>query len=215
MSNIARSHDYHIQVVTNDHFNANTYILKSNSNQNGCYLIDIGNYEGVIQLLEKNQYIKGIFLTHAHYDHICGINKIIDRFPHCKILSSSYTKEALRDSKMNLSFYHNTPITYNGNNIKVVDDQETLDLFQNDQLTILETPGHNKGSLSFKIGHAIFTGDSLIPDRAVITKLKSGNKVEALASIIKIKNNSKINDVIYPGHGESFEANTINWNFYL
>ncbi|MEZ7500378.1 MBL fold metallo-hydrolase [Flavobacterium sp. Arc3] len=204
-----------IQAVTNEHFKANTYIIKSSTSESACYLVDIGNYDGVMDVLEKNHYIKGVFLTHAHYDHICGINEIVNQFPDCTIFCSKYTKEALQDSKVNLSFYHNTPVTYKGNNIKILTEEDSIDLFINVKLTALETPGHNEGSLTFKIEQAIFSGDSLIPETAVITKLKSGNKADAQKSIIKIQQNTREHDVIYPGHGKSFEATKINWNFYL
>jgi len=204
-----------IQAVTNEHFNANTYLLESKIIDCECYLIDIGNAAAVIKLLKKNQSIKGIFLTHAHLDHISGINEILAKFPKCTIFCSIYTKEALRDSKMNLSFYHNSPISYTGENIKVVNDKQSIVLFDSIKVLILETPGHNAGSLCFKINEALFTGDSLIPESAVVTKLKSGNKQEAKKSIIKIRNNSSNNSIIYPGHGKHLSANSIDWNFYL
>jgi hydroxyacylglutathione hydrolase len=204
-----------IQVISNEPFKANTYLIKNSVNDNACYLIDIGNYVGVLNELFNKEHIKGIFLTHVHYDHICGINDIMKKFPDCIIYCSKYTEEALQDSKMNLSFYHQTPITYKGNNIKIITQKDTISLFDAVTLTTLETPGHNEGSLTFRIDAAIFTGDSLIPEISVVTKLKSGNKSEAQKSILKIQNNTKTNDVIYPGHGKSFKENKINWNFYI
>lgn len=203
-----------IQAVTNAYFNANTYIIKSSSNDNACYLIDIGNYDGVMKELENNEYIKGIFLTHAHYDHFSGINQIIARFPECFVYCSRYTKEALADSKMNLSFYQHVPTVFINDKIRVVSQADEIEIYPESHLEIWETPGHNKGSLSFKIDQGIFTGDSLIPETAVVTKLKSGNKADAYRSIVKIKDNASISDVIYPGHGKSFEAAKIDWNFY-
>lgn len=203
-----------IQAVTNAFFNANTYIIKSSSNDNACYLIDIGNYDGVMSELENNEYIKIIFLTHAHYDHFSGINKIIARFPECFVYCSPYTKIALANSKMNLSFYHHVPTVFTGDKIRIVSQEDKIEIYPESYVEIWDTPGHNQGSLSFKIDQSIFTGDSLIPETTVVTKLKSGNKAEAQRSIIKIKDNTSPNDVIYPGHGRSFEASKIDWNFY-
>lgn len=203
-----------IQAVTNAIFNANTYIIKSSSNDNACYLIDIGNYEGVIKELENNQSIKGVFITHAHYDHISGINEITSHFPECIVYCSLYTKEALADSKINLSFYLQKPTVFKSDKIRVVNEQDTIELFANQFVEIWETPGHNAGCLSFKTDQAIFTGDTLIPNVPVVTKLKSGSKEEAKKSIILIQNNVSLNDIIYPGHGKSFEATKINWDFY-
>jgi glyoxylase-like metal-dependent hydrolase (beta-lactamase superfamily II) len=58
---------FKIQAITNEHFNANTYLLESNINDTGCYLIDTGNTVAIIKLLKKNQSIKGIFLTHGKH----------------------------------------------------------------------------------------------------------------------------------------------------
>lgn len=204
-----------IQTTINTHFNSNTYLIKNSANDTACYLIDIGNHTGIVEALEKKEYIKGIFLTHAHYDHICGINEILKKFPHCIIFCSEYTKKALLDSKLNLSFYHEAPITYKGKNVKIIKEGDAISLFENVMINILETPGHNAGSLSFKINQAFFTGDSLIPKIPVVTKLKSGNKLDAKNSIIKIKKSTTDQTIIYPGHGNSVEILEMDWDFFL
>jgi glyoxylase-like metal-dependent hydrolase (beta-lactamase superfamily II) len=204
-----------IKSFVNKQYNANTYLIKSHSNSSACYLIDIGNWDEVINNLQPNQYIKAVFLTHSHYDHICGINQLVEKFPNVQIYCSEYTKRALKDSKMNLSFYHQTPITYEGQNILTIKQDDYVKLFDAVDLQVVETPGHNEGSLSFKIEDVIFTGDSLIPEFSVVTKLKSGNKTLAEKSILKIKNSIYYDAIIYPGHGQSVHANKVNWDFYL
>lgn len=204
-----------ITTVINLQYNSNTYLIRSKEATLNCYLIDIGNSECVLQSLEVQQEIKAIFLTHAHYDHICGVNEILAHFPDCLIYCSEYTSKALSDSKLNLSFYHKTPVSYSGANVRILTDGDFIQLFDNLDLQVLETPGHNAGSLSFKIENTIFTGDSLIPECSIVTKLKSGNKLQAAESTIKIKDHSTTSTTIFPGHGKSFLAGEIDWNFYL
>lgn len=204
-----------VESIVNTRFNSNTYLIKGMQHDANCYLIDIGNAEAVLKELEHQKFIKAIFLTHAHYDHICGLHKILEIFPECLIYCSKYTGDALQDSKMNLSFYQQTPFTYTGKNIKLIDETCLINLFENINIHIFETAGHNDGCLTFKIENAVFTGDSLIPHIPVVTKLKTGNKEEAQNSVLKIRNNTNDQDVIYPGHGDSIRAAHINWGFYL
>ena len=90
-----------------------------------------------------------------------------------------------------------------------------IELYPNSYLKILETPGHNKGSLSFIVENGIFTGDSLIPGYPVVTKLKSGNKEDAAKSVLKIIEETQPSDILYPGHGVSCNLSEIDLNFYI
>jgi hydroxyacylglutathione hydrolase len=204
-----------LQSFINKKFNSNTFLIKSANDHKDCYLIDVGNAEDVLQVIEDEQRMKAIFLTHAHYDHICGIHTILERYPQCIVFCSKYTQEALRDSKMNLSFYQQTPITYVGKNVQIIAESSCIRLFEDLNIQILETPGHNEGCLTFKIENTIFTGDSLIPHIPIVTKLKSGNKEKATQSVLKIRNHIDSEAILYPGHGPSIVARDINWNFYL
>ncbi len=205
---------YSVQTFIQQDYNSNTYLISVEQEQ-ACYLVDLGNAKDAIASLQQHQYIKAVFLTHAHYDHIADIHYVLEKFPNCSIYSSLYTKEALADSKLNLSFYHGTPVAYSGDNVVVLYENETLDLFQNQFLTVIATPGHNEGCLSFKFQHFCFTGDALIPQVKVVTKLKSGNKVAAKLSIDKIRQRLVDTDVVLAGHGAPFFKKDLDWDCFL
>lgn len=196
-------------------FTSNTYLIRHNLFDENVYLIDIGNSKDVLSVLTTQQKVKGIFLTHAHYDHICGINNIIDKFPECIVYCSEYAQKGLFSEKLNLSFYHLDPLVFKGNNVSLIFDGMSIELFPNYHLKVLKTTGHNKGSLSFVIDEGIFTGDSLIPGVPVVTKLKSGNKEEAKKSIQLIYQSLGSEKIIYPGHGPIFKNYDIDWNLYI
>lgn len=204
---------YSVKTFVQQDYNSNTYLISVEREQ-ACYLVDLGNAKDAIASLQQHQYIKAVFLTHAHYDHIVDINYVLEKFPNCRIYCSYYTQEALADSKLNLSFYHGTPVNYSGDNLTVLYENDTLDLFQNQFLTVIATPGHNEGCLSFKFQHFCFTGDSLIPGNKVVTKLKSGNKVFAKKSIFKLKTQLQSKDSIMPGHGAPISIGNIDWDFF-
>ena len=204
-----------IQQFVLESYNSNTFLISSSNDDNAFCLIDVGNSKDVLKSLEKEQKIKSLFLTHAHYDHIAGITEIINRFPDCIIYCHAYTKEALADSKLNLSFYHQTPVTFSGDNIVVISENSSIPIFNDLEIEVIATPGHNAGCLTFKLKNNFFTGDALIPGRAIVTKLKSGNKTEAHNSIRKLKDKTLPDSVIFPGHGNSILAKEIDWDFYL
>jgi len=205
---------YSVQTFIQQDYNSNTYLISVEQEQ-ACYLVDLGNAKDAIASLQQHQYIKAVFLTHAHYDHIADIHYVLEKFPNCSIYSSLYTQEALADSKLNLSFYHGTPVAYSGDNVVVLYENDTLDLFQNQFLTVIATPGHNEGCMSFKFQHFCFTGDALIPQVKVVTKLKSGNKVAAKLSIDKIRQRLVDTDVVLAGHGVPFFKKDLDWDCFL
>ena len=195
-------------------FTSNTYLIRHKLFSNYVYLIDIGNPKEVLDVLLPDQKVKGIFLTHAHYDHICGINKIIEQFPKCIVHCSEYTYKALLSEKLNLSFYRLEPIVFNGGDVNLLYEDMSVKLFTNYCLKVLKTEGHTKGSLSYFVNEGVFTGDALIPEIPVVTKLKSGNKNEAKKSILKIHKLLDSEQNIFPGHGPIFNKSEVDWSFY-
>ncbi len=195
--------------------NSNTYLLQSEFDVMKCYLIDAGNCIDAINSLQPNQKIEAVFLTHAHYDHIAHIGDVIEKFPNCKIYCSEYTRIALADHKLNLSFYHGIPVTFTGEQINIVKENDIIPLFNQEKMVILETPGHNEGCLTFQLANYFFTGDALIPNIPIVTKLKSGNKQQAKESALKIKMATDENSIICPGHLNIIKSTEINWNIYI
>ena len=189
----------HVEQVVNSVFDSNTYII-SEDGDNRIWLVDAGNVDDVINRLTKDKIIKGVFITHAHFDHIYGLNKIIELFPDCEVFISEYGKEGLFSDKINLSFYHEDPIVFKGSNIRILHENDRVELFENCFLETFETPGHNWGSLTFKVNNYLFTGDSFIPGYDVVTKLKGGNKDESKKSLKKIKSLISEETIICPGH---------------
>jgi len=189
-----------VKQIVNSVFTSNTYII-SDDNSGWIWLIDAGDIEGLLNSLTKETCVKSVFITHPHFDHIYGLNKLIDTFPECIVYSSEDGKKGLFSDKLNLSYYHNDPITFLGSNIQILTEGNKIELFENFNLEALETPGHNWGCLTYKIGNYLFTGDSYIPNVPVVTKLKGGDRETSKKSLQKIKDNISENTIICPGHG--------------
>lgn len=191
---------FQLKRVVNSIFSSNTYVITHVINKY-TYLVDCGNIETFSEI--TNDYIiKGVFITHSHFDHIYGLNKLIEHFPNCTIYISESSKEGLFDDKRNFSLYHEEPLNFKGGNIHVVQNGEYIDLFDDIKMECFYTPGHDTSCMTFRWGKYLFTGDSYIPNEKPVTKLKGGNKEDYEISLKKILSFINSDTVVCSGHGE-------------
>ncbi len=174
------------------------------------WFVDIGNATPAIQSLKEGECVIGVFITHSHYDHIHGVVEMSEVFPDCKFYVSEYAKQGLNSDKLNLSFYHEKPIVYNGTNVEIIEDNYLIPLFKDYSIRCIYTPGHNTGSMCFILGNYLFTGDSFIPQIPVVTKLKSGDKIQNRNSLQRIKSLIYPDTTVCPGHHEMVVGSEIN-----
>ena len=194
---------FEVHRIVNKFLTSNSYkISKSNSEE--IWIIDPGELDDLLITLTDDKFVKGVFVSHAHYDHIYGLNAVSERYPECKIYVSEYGKEGLYSEKINLSFYHESPIVFRGKNIYVLGENDKVELYEGCFMEVYETPGHNPGCLTYKFKNYLFTGDSFIPNVDVVTKLKGGNKEESKKSVEKIIKLINDDTVVCAGHGEMF-----------
>lgn len=189
-----------IKEIVNSIFTSKTYILSKEGEKN-AWLVDIGDIEPVLSFLEEKQlFVKGVLLTHAHFDHIYGVVSLVERFPECKVYLTEYAKKALASDKLNMSRYHENPISYEGDNEIEVHEGESMSLFDGEPvMQFYETPGHNPGCLTMVMGDLIFTGDAYIPGVGANTQLPFANKEQAKKSMERILRLAE-GKTIYSGH---------------
>ncbi len=192
-----------------NHF-SNTYWLKSISDDAVSWLVDVGNVAPILALLAQGHIIKGVLLTHAHYDHIEDINLLLKHFPECEICCSAATEKGLYDPKINLSFYHEQPIMLSSGLVRIIEDGDRIALFKDIEAEVTATPGHNPGCVTFKVENFVFTGDSYIPGYPVVTKLRGGDKHKSASSIKKIFSLFDPASIICPGHFRMYHYEEIS-----
>lgn len=177
----------HIKEIVNSIFTSKTYFLYKEGMEK-AWLVDIGDIEPVLAFLEeKHLIVEGVILTHAHFDHIYGVVPLVEKFPKCKVYLTEYAKKTLASDKLNMSRYHENPISYEGDNEIVVHEGESMSLFDGEPaMQFYETPGHNPGCLTMVLGDLIFTGDAYIPGVGANIQLPFANKAQAQRSMERI-----------------------------
>ncbi len=193
----------HLHSYTVGPFAENTYLLIESGK---AILIDPGFHEdqefkSVQQDLEKQSTgLIAVVLTHAHVDHIFGLNRVLDRYDVPVYLSNE--DRYLWDnypSQARMFGFEAVPIDADPKPIPITDDWK-LGPFS---LDVRYTPGHAPDHIilySEKEGWAI-AGDTLFREGIGRTDLYKGSFERLEKSIREELYSLPDQTVLYPGHG--------------
>ena len=187
-----------VEHIVNTIFNSMTYILPVGDSRD-CWLVDCGDVEKVI---EQGWRVRGVFLTHAHFDHIYGLNRLMEVFPVALIYTNEAGAEGLQNPKWNFSHYHDDVedfVLVCPEKVKVVEQEGVLDLGDM-QVDVLFVPGHEPSCLAFRIGNDLYTGDAYIPGVKVVTTFPRSKKQQAAESLARLQELERSGLKIMPGH---------------
>lgn len=162
---------------------ANAYIIWNDKNES--LIIDPGAEGKRINQYIKEQELepKAILLTHAHFDHIGGLEDVRNawRIP---VYLHENEEEWLLDPHLNGSSHFPVgDITTKPADVLFTREEKlTIASFT---FQVLETPGHSPGSVSyyFKKDEIVFSGDALFAGSIGRTDLVGGSNGKLLRSI--------------------------------
>lgn len=168
--------------VETEPFGTNAYIV-SCCDSKKAVLIDAPGSKDEILKKFKNTEVQFILMTHGHGDHTLALEELHDE------LGAPLAAHENDASMLPIKPDH---LLSNG------------DLFQcgGDKMEVIYTPGHTPGSICFKIGSYLISGDTLFPGGP--GKTGSSEDFKAIITSIKDKFLTLPDDtIILPGHGES------------
>lgn len=187
-----------IERIINQPITSNCFII-SHEKKNSCVVIDPGSEDiSVIENFIGVKNVDYIFLTHEHYDHIWGADKIRKKYD-AKLCCSLETAGFITSKKKNLSVFYNQV----GFELEVADiilEDSTIIDWHDTPIEIIHTPGHSEGSICIKIGNNLFTGDTIIKEIKTVTKLPGGSKEKLQNSIVKLEKIGLNSFNLYCGH---------------
>ena len=182
-------------------FSSNCYIVH---NGNEAFVIDpsISEKKIIANLSSRSLKLKGILLTHGHFDHIYRAQELRNETG-APLFVHELDNEMLTDADKNA--YR----TFTGKDFTV----ETADVLLHDgdvlslgdeQIKVLHTPGHTRGSVCYDTGDSLITGDTIFAEGFGRCDLYGGDARALKSSIAGLtKLCESENRWLYAGHGES------------
>lgn len=194
---------FKIDVNSHGHI-VNTYVVYDESTRNAC-IIDPGcsthaKAAPIFQFISTNKLKpQCIVLTHCHGDHICGVDiikEIID------IPVAIYVDDQTGYNMENIACSNLIGVPHPTSPIGVLLDEHDAISLGEEELFVMHTPGHTKGSICLynPSSNILFSGDTIMPDGHGRTDLPTGNQESMALSLLKL---TKLlpNCIICPGHG--------------
>ncbi len=186
-----------IDVIPLGHIAANCYMLLSD---NAAVVIDPGIFSQRVKdfLNENSEKERLILLTHAHFDHICGAERL-RADTGVKIAVGEKDAPALIDTSLSLSDeFHAHQTSFKADIL--LKDNEIFNV-GDIEFKSLSTPGHTVGGMCYLTVKSLFSGDTLFLESVGRTDFPGGDGEALLKSIKRLL--SLDEDIeVYPGHGE-------------
>jgi len=183
-------------------FATNCYLVRTATAQ-GCWIVDPGFDPSPVirRVKELDLRPQAVLLTHAHVDHIAGIDSVLRAFPKTPVLLHEAEKGWLSNPELNLSALAGEQVTAHGPDVTIRDGQ-TLTL-EGMEWLVLATPGHSPGGVTFyhAPSNSAIVGDSLFSGSIGRTDFP-GSDFQTLENSIKARLYTLPDSTtIYPGHG--------------
>lgn len=198
-----------VLIILGRDYDSNVYLVTGNVPS----IIDTGTGFYSKRIIEKIQEviplteIKQVLLTHEHYDHVGGVNDIVQAtngaakiFAHERIVSK------LKEGKSTFAEMIGGMMPKITVDVPLTDNQEVL--LGDEPFQVMFTPGHSIGSLCFysKDRGVLFSGDTIFAHGGFGRYDFPGGDFKLLLQ--SIENLSALNiRCLYPGHGPVVETN--------
>lgn len=194
--------DYKLICLEVGALGTNCYVLKK-ACSDSAVVIDPGEDAELIKgaLDELNAFPGLILLTHGHFDHILALQEI--KTEESVVAIHKCDAEFLTSRDVYSAMLPEDPRPFPPADVLFSDGQGFTTL-SDYEFEVIHTPGHTEGSVCYRFGEMLFTGDTLFKNSIGRTDLLGGNSKKLSASLRMLSSFSE-NFKVFPGHGEQTE----------
>lgn len=180
-------------------FGTNCYII---ADRDAAAVVDPGGDAAKIieKLADKGLQCRYILLTHGHFDHILGVNGLREATG-AKLCVHREDVELLSDPDKSYAHQFGGLIYKTAPPDLLLEDGDAITLGQT-RIEVMHTPGHSRGSVTYKLDGALICGDTLFRDGMGRYDLY-GSDFKALCSSLARLSSLEGDFKVYPGHGQS------------
>jgi hydroxyacylglutathione hydrolase len=178
---------------------ANCYLVYDEQTKEGIVIDPGGDADDIISKIEElGLKIKYIVLTHAHGDHIAGVEEL-KSYTKAKVAIHKDDEPLIKDGTKNLSSMMAMGTVEFTPDI-LLDEGDKI-TFGNIEANVIHTPGHTPGGICIKIEDNLFSGDTLFAGSIGRTDFEYSSFDDIMHSIreklLALPDETKV----YPGHG--------------
>lgn len=172
----------------------NCYLLIDEATREAALIDPADSPDELSALIEREGVtLRYILLTHGHRDHTLAAPAMHKRYPAAAVY--------IHRLDANGSGIYRYPLEGVIDGLNYYDEGDTLPLGSL-TISVLYTPGHTAGSVTLKVGDALFVGDTLFAGSCGRTDLPGGDPMEMLASLRRL-GRLEGDYTVYPGHMDS------------
>lgn len=177
----------------------NTYCLYDTESREGIFVDLTGDLHAIHAWMEAEELtILAALFTHAHGDHFP------QAAPSWSLEFPWYAHKkavlAFADSSINLTEgIYGEEVVYAEVLALTDSSQQSIGEFT---FEVMETPGHTAGSVCYRFGNVVFSGDTLFKESVGRTDLPTGSMTVLKESLYRMFSQWADELLVFPGHGD-------------
>ncbi|MBL8747394.1 MAG: MBL fold metallo-hydrolase [Phycisphaerae bacterium] len=192
----------HVECFPLGPFSTNCYVV-SETGSAACWIVDASFTPGLLADYVREAGLRPelIVLTHAHLDHIAGLDELREAFPGVPAVIHEAEKNFLEDAALNLSAGYGFPVSVRAAE-RTVKGGETLTLGES-SWRVLHTPGHSPGGITLYCAEAgiALVGDTLFHESVGRFDFPTASERDLKRSIREVLYRLPDETRVLPGHG--------------